>query len=485
MNGWEIKPNGLNIDAVHRITGETFSGTYAAFNAKMASASVFYKDTLSRNVNVGDLNRVLGSNSSSHIVFTIPQDSAFLKVPAFGDTLLAISVGLGSVSFAAANGVILAGTPISSASSQKISITRTGDNSWTYDTVVTPSWVPVRYLDGVTVLNAAATAGTLTDTQLCAIQLYTYNDGWGGNTHSPEFTFGGATPLVVQDTQDPNYGHPNTGQIQMWDAVYGSIVNKNPSGVTGSTSQFLDNNGAGANILFNAAHVDSSLPAGKQNVWRIRYLAPTPPVTSTNRRCVFRTQGLGLRRTYRVEYSFKFDTGWPVTAGADYDTLIWQIKSAPRTGQYGHPSLSLYVTNDGTNPKLQLAVNAPHHVKADWSKVVGNGYYVRWGSSDYYSQPLDTVALPVGVYHDISMEFFLDERPLAKGGKGYLKIWLGSTLIYDVVGPTAHPEVMSLAEDLSSHTMQFGQYVYNHASGAQDKSLLIQRANCYWRSDAT
>lgn len=133
MADWEIKPNGDNIDAVHRITKEVFSGTYAAFNAKTAIAPTYYKDSTSRTLDRGDLDRMLSSESATDVVFTIPLENTFGASLELGTPIAAMHTGVGKVSFAAAGGVTLVGTPkVSSADGPPIGIFRKGVNLWAH-----------------------------------------------------------------------------------------------------------------------------------------------------------------------------------------------------------------------------------------------------------------------------------------------------------------------------------------------------------------
>lgn len=61
MAEWEIKPNGSNITATNRVTGETFSGTYDAFNTKTANAPFVERVGTTKNLTTGAVALVLGS----------------------------------------------------------------------------------------------------------------------------------------------------------------------------------------------------------------------------------------------------------------------------------------------------------------------------------------------------------------------------------------------------------------------------------------
>lgn len=124
VSDWEIKPNGGNVAAINRRTGEVFAGTFAAFNVKAASA---HADSVSRNVTKADVNQIMSSDSSSAVVYTITQDIAEQF-----DGVIAYQAGTGAVSFAAGPGVTIRKTPPTPTQYAFTGLLCVAKNEWAY-----------------------------------------------------------------------------------------------------------------------------------------------------------------------------------------------------------------------------------------------------------------------------------------------------------------------------------------------------------------
>lgn len=128
MNQWEIKPDGANVIATNRVTGEIFSGTRAQLNTKLISRN---RDNFSKTLVSDDAKRILSSDSDMAVSYTIPPDKGF-KDFRFGDKLTAYRAGKGAVSFVASPGVTLVGVAPAPAQYSSLEVQHIGVDTWAF-----------------------------------------------------------------------------------------------------------------------------------------------------------------------------------------------------------------------------------------------------------------------------------------------------------------------------------------------------------------
>jgi hypothetical protein len=126
---WDIKGNAGAATCINRRTGETFTGTIAAFNARISGARAF-DAVISRNVSPDDIGKTIVCNSSSVITLTLLADD---KIFTKNDEEIAMCMyGTGTPVFAAGANVTLRGTPAALAQYGIRTVVRIGPNEWTY-----------------------------------------------------------------------------------------------------------------------------------------------------------------------------------------------------------------------------------------------------------------------------------------------------------------------------------------------------------------
>lgn len=151
MKNWEIKPNGADVIATNRVTGEVFTGTRTQLNTKLLS---LHQDNVSRALTQPDAERQLSSDSASAVVYTIPTDRVLGDVY-LGKTLTAYQAGTGTVSFVAGPGVTLVGTANSSGRYQSVEVQYIGVNTWAVVNKVTAALDANSNFAGLTVPGGA------------------------------------------------------------------------------------------------------------------------------------------------------------------------------------------------------------------------------------------------------------------------------------------------------------------------------------------
>lgn len=245
-------------------------------------------------------------------------------------------------------------------------------------------------------------------------RLVTYQKVENGKLRT--FDFDGSTPFV----------NPQTGQSDIAAMAFdGAIL----------SFRQISNVGSGT------GHITKAMDPDGAAVTRLRLMPADSGAES------FRTQinahHIEPYKSYRFELEFRLDPYWnfAMRPGAG---LLWQLKGAPRPGQWGNPSMALNLEGDQLALSIKYPRAAMHAVT--WPTAV------RWGNGEYMDAPLATRTVVAGIYHRIRIEFHADDRPPQFGGRGRAEAWFDGQPWILYAGPTLHPD------QNGPHRIDFGWY---------------------------
>ncbi|UZR28797.1 BP74-related protein [Methylococcus mesophilus] len=214
------------------------------------------------------------------------------------------------------------------------------------------------------------------------------------------FDFGGPAPFI-----DPATAVGNFGALRFWDAHRGEAVT-------------LDNRAAAKEAPDGIPGRIFKVKKGSRSYTAIGYTADDGAVDGT----------LGTRLdTYPVPSRRRFVWDFVVRFGGENFNSAW-----PFTPRGTHPGLVWELRADGMPPALAMVVDTdpdrPHKLALHFDANTGPG----------------ATAASLGIAPGLTpnkdikvvIDAFLDERPQAEGGRGYVKAWVNGNVAVDAVRPT-------------------------------------------------
>lgn len=181
---------------------------------------------------------------------------------------------------------------------------------------------------------------------------------------------------------------------------------------------------------------------------------PTHRVTEGHGRTILQSAALELRKRYRIEAMFRFydqTTGaWQTSnsTACEPQMLIMSLTQLNAGGgDYDvDGSMGYGVQYVGNGPfavnysrgVLKFLARAPSE---EYAYLAADGYW-SWEDFDrnaYFQTNVYEYQLKGANPVAVDMEFFLDERAISEGGKGWLKVWVDRQLLIDYVGRVCYP----------------------------------------------
>lgn len=234
-------------------------------------------------------------------------------------------------------------------------------------------------------------------------------------------------------------------------------------GVTGIITRVAD-------TVCTSAQTDAT----KKFAWELT-CDPTHYTSANHARTQFTSAPLEPRKRYLQKYSFRWNNTNTAAAYAQAETsvppsdlmhecLIWQI--------HQFNSAQPWETNqNGGQPMFSLLYFSGRYVffirrcKDNMGSTQTNGLgnpYKAYDNEDAAQTDVTYFDLDPTKYTDFTFEFYLDERDITEGGRGYLKVRSGGKLMVDYVGPTLQPlRAIDKSPRIVEVTTKFGMYFYN------------------------
>lgn len=128
---------------------------------------------------------------------------------------------------------------------------------------------------------------------------------------------------------------------------------------------------------------------------------------------------------------------WVLSPPGESPVLIWQVKSPAGT----NPSMAAAVDTDPEDPTNSLVLS----------------FFLKGGKASRINKVATVHGIPRNSFTPIVVEAFLDEREIAEGGKGRMKVWVNGIMVGNAVGPT-------LTWGTAPHDWALDVYLYNDAA---------------------
>lgn len=221
-----------------------------------------------------------------------------------------------------------------------------------------------------------------------------------------------------------------------------TINSSHSTGITGVLERVTDN------LAFGS--VTTAIPVADKKVWKM-ICHPDHAVTFGRPRTQLVGHPLKPRNNYRIHLVFKLHQidamGWGnKNTDAPYGALFALSQQENGAGflfsegQYSYASSPLYIVIKGSSLYIELRTIAEECglASTEWS----SGTHTKWDEGDTIRtnrKMTPLVTMSGNGYHEIILDFNLDERRIKDGGKGYFKATFDGEPWLEYYGATTIP----------------------------------------------
>lgn len=233
---------------------------------------------------------------------------------------------------------------------------------------------------------------------------------------------------------------------------------------------------------------NTSADTDAQKVWMLT-IDPTHRVTLGHGRAILQSGALQLRRRYRAVQQFhmydQVNAAWQQSNSTTVEPnmAIISLEQLNASGNDYDANQSVlngpFAVYYSPGGSLNFAVRTPNE---NFAKKQVDGFW-NWTEGDrnhYFNSRVVRRQMKGTDPVSVTLEFFLDERFISEGGKGWLKAWFNDELVVDYVGPTSHPRGRNTG-NAATITYRIGMYDVTYGIVADNtlcsaaRSTAIQR----------